>query len=41
MKSKTRWYLYISQRFSPNKSKQYKLFEGMFKFQSACIWETV
>ena len=24
----------ISQRFSPNKSKQCKLFEGMFKFQS-------
>ena len=30
--------MYISQRFSTNKSKQYKLFEGMFKFQSECIW---
>ena len=34
-------YLYISQRFSPSKSKQYQLFEGIFKFQSECIWETV
>ena len=33
--------LYLSQRFSPNKSKQYKLFEGMPKFQSEHIWETV
>ena len=41
IKSKTRWCLYISQRFSTNKSKQYKLFEGMLKFRSECIWETV
>ena len=27
--------MYISQIFSTNKSKQYKLFEGMFKFQSS------
>ena len=31
----------MSRRFSPNKSKQCKLFEGMFKFQSECKWETM
>ena len=33
IESKTRRYLYISLRFSPNENKQCKLFEGMFKFQ--------
>ena len=32
--------MYISQRFSSSKSKQYKLLEGMFKFQPECIWKT-
>ena len=41
IKSETRRYLYISQRCSPYKNKQYKLFEGMFKFQPECLWETV
>ena len=31
---------YITDIF-PKKSKQCKLFEGMFKFQSECKWETV
>ena len=41
IKSKPRRCLYISQKFSPGKSKQCQLFEKMFKFQSMCILETM
>ena len=41
IKSKTRQYLHILQRLSPNKSNQCKLFEVMVKFQSECKWKTV
>ena len=41
LNQKTSRYLFIKQRFSPNKSKQCKLFERIFKFQSECKCETV